>query len=176
MTADAFVDWALQQPGRYELVAGTVYAMAPERARHAQCKALTWAALRAAIALAGRRCEAMPDGMSVRIDASTVYEPDALVYCGPNIDPDAVFVPDPVIVVEVTSPSSGAIDSGAKLSGYFAVPSVVHYLVLNAAARQVVHHRRSETGGIETRVLHAGALALDPPGLAVEVADLFPGL
>jgi Uma2 family endonuclease len=33
MTVEEFVDWAMAQPeGRFELVAGTVVAMAPERA------------------------------------------------------------------------------------------------------------------------------------------------
>lgn len=175
-TADAFLAWAAEQPrGRYELVRGAVVAMAPERAVHARTKARTHHALEDAIAAAGLGCEAFPDGMTVRIGEGTVYEPDALVRCGPATPDEAVEVSDPVIVVEVVSRSSRAIDSGAKLADYFALPSVRHYLVLNTDSRAVTHHRRDGDGAIATHVLHHGRIILDPPGLTVEVADLFPG-
>lgn len=108
MTADAFIVWAMQQPEglRYELVAGEVVAMAPERAGHARTKARIYEAMAQAIPAAELPCEAFPDGMAVRVDADTVFEPDALARCGPRLDDDAVEVADPLIVVEVVSPSS----------------------------------------------------------------------
>jgi Uma2 family endonuclease len=126
-----------------------------------------------AIARAGLGCEAFTDGMAVRIDVTTVYEPDALVRCGPRTPDDSVEVPDPIIVVEVVSRSSRAADNGVKLQDYFTLPSVRHYLVLDADGRTVTHHRRGEDGDISTHVLHAAGLVLDPPGLTIEVADLF---
>ena len=81
MTADQFVAWAMRQPEgeRYELVAGEVVAMAPERAGHSRAKSRIHRALADAVAAAGLPCEAFPDGMAVRIGDDTVYEPDALV-------------------------------------------------------------------------------------------------
>ena len=176
-TADAFIAWAMDQPrGRFELHHGQVVAMAPERVGHARAKA------RAVNALAARpaarrscRCEALTDGVSVRIDDATVFEPDALVRCGPRTPDDVVEIADPVILVEVVSPSSRGIDSGVKLAGYFRLPSVRHYLVLDSAARTITHHRRDAAGEIATRILRDGALELDPPGIAIAVADLFRG-
>ena len=79
-TADEFIAWALEQPaGRFELSNGVVVAMAPERASHNQAKLNTAVALRGAIGARGLPCRAMTDGMAVRIDDRTVYEPDALV-------------------------------------------------------------------------------------------------
>ena len=177
LTADAFIAWAAEQPhGRFELVRGTVVAMAPERAGHARAKARMYRALEDAIATAGQRCEAFPDGMTVRIDDRTVYEPDVLVRCGPRTPDDAVEVADPLIVVEVVSRSSRSIDSGAKLGDYFTLRSVRHYLVVSTDARAVTHHRRGEAGDIATRVLRDGWLELDPPGLRIAVADLFASL
>lgn len=179
-TADAFIAWASAQPrGRHELIGGQVVAMAPERAGHTRAKARAHRALEDAIARSGPGvrsgpgCEAFPDGMSVRIDEFTVYEPDVLVRCGPRTPDDAVEVSDPVILVEVVSRSTRSIDSGAKLGDYFRLPSVRHYLVINADARSVTHHRRTGAGEIATRILLEGRLDLDPPGVAVDVADLF---
>lgn len=177
LTADAFLAWAVEQTsGRFELSLGEVVAMAPERAGHVRAKLDAAIALRAAVAASGLACEAMIDGMSVRIDDMTVYEPDTLVRCGTPTPDDAVEASDPVIVVEVVSPTSRSLDTGAKLVGYFSLPSVRHYLVLDTERRVVVHHRRDDAGAIATALRRDGALDLDPPGLSLAVADLFASL
>ena len=81
------------------------------------------------ITAAGLGCIAYPDGMAVEIDNDTVYEPDALVRCGEPLD-DAVIT-DPLIVVEVLSPSSQARDAGVKLADYARLPSLRHYLLVD---------------------------------------------
>lgn len=176
MTAGAFLQWAMAQPEgvRHELENGEVIAMAPERARHAVTKGATFRALADAIAKAGRPCQVFPDGMAVRIDAATVYEPDAAVRCGDPLDGDALVYDDPVIVVEVLSPSTAMRDESYKLIGYFRLPSVQHYLLVNPESGSVVHHARQRDGTILTRILSGGDLVLDPPGIQVPVAGLFP--
>jgi Uma2 family endonuclease len=174
MTADEFILWAeSQNEGRYELVAGEVVSMAPERSRHALVKARVWRALDDAVRTAQLACSTYPDGMTVVIDERTVYEPDALVRCGEPLDDDAVRIIDPVIIVEVLSPSSRARDAGAKLADYVRLPSLRHYLLIDAKTCAVVHHRIEGGGRIETRVLRDGSLDLDPPGLTIAIADLF---
>jgi Uma2 family endonuclease len=176
LTADEYLDWADEHPGRYELVGGLVVAMAAEQVAHARAKLTAVNALAAGIAARGLPCEAMPDGVGVRVDDLTLYEPDALVRCGERTPGDAKTVSDPVVVVEVVSPSSRSVDTGIKLAGYFRLPSVRHYLVINIDARTVTHHRRDDAGGIATRIHRDGALHLDPPDLALDVANLFAGL
>ena len=174
LTADAFIAWAADQPrGRFELAGGQIVAMAPERAGHTRTKARAHRALEDAIAAPGLDCEAFADGMSVRIDEFTVYEPDVLVRCGPRTPDDAVEVSDPLVVVEVVSRSSRGIDTGAKFDGYFRLASVAHYLVIDAEARVIVHHRRDDGGEIATRIHRGGSLSLDPPGLVLDVGRLF---
>jgi len=176
-TADEFIAWALEQPtGRFELDNGVVVAMAPERANHATAKGNAFVALRNAISARGVACQAFPDGMSVRVNDRTVYEPDALVRCGPQLPGDAIEANDPVIVVEVVSPSSRGVDRGVKLASYFLLPSVRHYLIVDTDKRVVIHNHRGEEGRIEVRILHDSSLTLDPPGLAIEVQDIFAGL
>jgi Uma2 family endonuclease len=106
----------------------------------------------------------------------TVYEPDALVRCGPPLPGDAIEVVDPTIVVEAVSPSSGGVDRGVKLASYFLLPSVRPYLFVDTDKRVVIHHRRGDEGRIEVEVLHDGSLTLDPPGLAIDILDIFADL
>ena len=87
---------------------------------------------------------------------------------------ETIEIDDPIIVVEVLSPSTAAIDHGRKLSGYFSLASVEHYLILDPERRVAIHHKRGQGDAIETRVLTGGAARLDPPGFEVAVEALFP--
>jgi Uma2 family endonuclease len=174
MGRDEFRQWAEQQEGaRYERVNGEPVAMAPERAIHARLKARVWQALHLTLRECGGDCEALPDGMTVEIDADTDYEPDAVVNSGPPIPDDTVAATNPVVVVEVLSPGTRGIDTGAKLDGYFRVPGIIHYLIVLTARRGVIHHRRAHNGGIDTRILSSGKIALDPPGIAIDVDEIY---
>lgn len=111
--------------------------------------------------------------MTVRIDKDTAHEPDALVYCGEKVEPSALEIPNPVIVVEVLSPSTRHIDASAKLAGYFSRPSVMHYVIVDPDQTLVIHHARAAEGAIHTRILRDGILQLDPPGMEVAVAAMY---
>jgi Uma2 family endonuclease len=142
-TADAFIGWAMQQPrGRFELVRGQVVAMSPERAGHTRTKGSIFRALWDAIARAGLGCEAFTDGMAVRIDGSTVDEPDALVRCRPRTPDVSVEIPDPIIAVEVVSPPSRSFDKRAQAAG---LSHAAERAALSAARRQQAHRHSSSS-------------------------------
>jgi Uma2 family endonuclease len=116
-------------------------------------------------------CEVYPDGMALEVDQHTTYEPDAMVRCGPPLPDDAIKVLDPLIVVEVLSPTSRARDTGAKLADYFRMPSLQHYLIVRTEDRSVIHHARGADGAIATRIIRGGPIRLDPPGVAITLAE-----
>lgn len=153
---------------RTELINGQVVAMAPERAAHNRIKIAVIMALDRAVKAAGLSCEAFTDGMTVQIDEHTAYEPDALVNCGERMSGRGMIAPNPVIVVEVLSPTTAHSDTSAKLIGYFKLPSVAHYLVIDPDARTATHYTRE---GVP-EVVAGGPLRLDPPGLTVTIEDL----
>ena len=174
MSREEYRRWAEQQPtGRFERIEGVVVAMAPERANHADRKALIWLALRQAVAAAGLPCHVYPDGMTVEVDESD-FEPDAVLHCGERLAGDAIAVPEPLVIVEVLSPSTRGDDLTRKLVAYFQVPSVRHYLVFWADQPRVLHYRREDDSDrIETRIVTSGAITLDPPGITITVEDLY---
>lgn len=174
MNVDEFLVWAEGRPGRWELEDGRVISMSPERLGHLESKSEALRALERAIRSAKLPCRAVPDGATVRINQKTAFEPDALVYCGARLPPNSIEIPQPIIVVEVLSDSTARRDAHEKLLGYFTVPSIRHYLIVDAEKRCVVHHRRGADDLIETRIIHAGDIRLDPPGLVVPAEGMFP--
>jgi Uma2 family endonuclease len=174
MSREEYRAWANQQNrGRFERVSGVVVAMAPERANHNLAKGNVRDALHQAVRKARLPCQVFADGMTLEVDDSD-YEPDCVVRCGEERLPgDAVAVPDPLIVVEVLSPSTSAIDRAWKLEEYFRLPSMQHYLIVWADRQQIAHHRRTDQGTIETMTVTTGPIRLDPPGIEIQVEEIY---
>ena len=107
------------------------------------------------------------------MDADTDYEPDAIVNCGPPAPGDSVAAANPIVVVEVLSPGTQSVDLSEKFADYSRVPSIQHYLIVRTTRREVIHHRRVGID-IMTHVINVGDIALDPPGIAIGVADMYP--
>ncbi len=147
--------------------------MASERYRHALAKGAVYFQLRQAVAAAGLQCDVFSDGMAVRINDGTVYEPNAALRIGPRLDMDATHYDDPVIVVEVLSPSTRSLDAGLKLAEYFSLSSLRHYVLVRTNPPMVVHHFRLDDGTIQTRPVTAGRLELTPPRISLDVKLMF---
>lgn len=174
MTVPEFLEWALAQPkGRYELVDGQVIAMAPERALHIVVKVAVVRALQDAVAEAGLPCVVYGDGLTVEIDEHRAREPDALIECGKPFDPEAIVAQEPLIVVEVISPSSVDTDTVDKLAEYFSLRSIRHYLVVNPGAKTVIHHAGVGKEEIRTRILRSEEIYLTPPGVTLRLEAIF---
>jgi Uma2 family endonuclease len=185
MTVAAFLDWAAGRPEgeRWELVDGEpvpvrgpalAHAMAAETVVHARVKRRIDHALGAALAQGGHACEVFVSGPKVQIDAGSAFEPDVVVSCAEV--PDGLLVPEPLIVVEVLSPSARDKDLTVKLAGYAALPSVAHYLLVDTRRRLVVHHHRAPgEQELRTRVARSGTLRLDPPGLDLDLDAIYAG-
>jgi Uma2 family endonuclease len=171
---EAYRAWCDAQPrGRFERVEGRIVAMAPERGAHLLAKAAVYRALYRAVAAAGLSCQVLPDGATIETGDSD-YEPDATVNCGALMAPDDIAAPNPVIVVEVLSPGTRAVDTGRKLFGYFLVPSIAHYLIVDPVRRRVIHHRR-DGERIDTAILASGPIAMDPPGISITMDEIYEG-
>jgi Uma2 family endonuclease len=175
MTVDDYLAWAAAQGGipRAELINGQVVFMPPEFIAHTRVKRAIFRALVRAVEEASVDAEVFTDGVTIPIDAHTAYEPDASVRLGASLSGDQMKVPDPVIVVEVLSPSSAHSDTSAKLIGYFKLASMRHYLVIDPQKQSVTDHARTVQDAVVARTLTSGALNLDPPGFTIRIGDLF---
>ena len=178
LSTDEFLQWLENraETERWELVDGEpVRSMSPETVRHVELKRNVLESLRDGLRAAGLPCRAFGDGVAVRVDPRSYFQPDASVSCAEHVDPDAIEVPDPIVVVEVVSPGTRVRDGTVKLVDYFTVPSVQHYLLIETRKRLVLHHRRGADGEVVTRFLSDGRLQLDPPGIEVVIAALYAG-
>ena len=175
MTRDEFVAWYEQQPDgrRYERINGIIVAKTPQTVGHIRCKMAACMAFDRAIKDAGLTgCEALLGGMLVPTDDNDLI-PDGLVRRGPRLPNDAIFVPDPVVVVEVVSPDTETLDRTTKRHAYFQLPSVRQYLMIWPNESRIVRHSRLSTGNFATDVFTTGPIRIDPPGISVTVEEFY---
>jgi Uma2 family endonuclease len=178
MTVGEFLGWSEEQAddARYELVAGLpVRLMAPTNIRHAQIQYNAGQALRRGIGEARLRCRVYDAGPGVAVghEGDECRIPDIVVTCAMEIDETARLVPEPVIIVEVASPSTRLADVNDKVEFYGGIASIRHYLVIEQDRRRVVYHGRGPSGGLEPRILREGEIALDPPGIRLALDALY---
>ena len=95
-------------------------------------------------------------------------------YVIPRLDPDTVVAANPVVVVEVLSPSTQSIGNGEKLADHFRLASIRHCLIVRARRREIIHHRRTGPE-IVSRTINLGPIQLDPPGITINIAAIHDG-
>ena len=173
MTVDEYLPWAVTQDGRWELIDGRPIKIPSETFDHIDVKFYVCLVLKQLIDEAGLELHTLSDGATVRINPHNANEPDALVYAGPKRPGRSIELSDPIIVIEVISPTSGARDKTRKRADYFSLPSVEHYLVVEPEPHTVLHFDRGNWQGDPRELNETETIDLDPPGLVVPVHRCF---
>ena len=174
LDADEFLRWAEgRTPLRYELVRGKVVRMAAERAEHAIYKGNAYRALLTAAGRGAPGLSVVVDGLSVVTGDGSVREPDVVVNDGP-LPRGSLVAPNPVLLVEVSSPGSIRTDEIHKLGEYASLASVKHYVVIHPDDRSIVWFaRNADTLTFTTTFLSAGRMTFAPFDLTIDIADIF---
>lgn len=125
MDQKAFLAWVQGREERYELDRGRVVMMTGGSRAHWQITANLLRALDAR--LDPNRFAVLPE-FGVSLDANTIRFPDVVVDVAGEQSSDLTAT-EPLLVVEVLSPSSERTDLGDKASEYLRLPSLLAYLV-----------------------------------------------
>ena len=116
--------------GRWELIGGIPYAMAPlPRPKHQRLSGRIHYLLERALKEAGcSECVALPP-VDWKISEDTVVQPDNLVFCGSLPEEDYLVSP-PVLIFEVLSPSTATKDRILKF-GLYEEAGVKYYVLVD---------------------------------------------
>lgn len=176
MDLEAFLSWDDGTDTRYELVGGFVVAMAPPSRAHGILAARVTARLEASLAHR-RPCVAQSEAGVLRPDrADTFFVADIVVTCTP-FDHRAQTVDEPILIVEILSPSTELHDRRFKVPVYREIETVQEVLLVGSDARYVELHRRS--GGqwiVEILRGPDDAVALTSVGTDIPLAELYDGI
>jgi len=141
MSAADFLVWDESQTIRHEFVRGEVFAMAGAEEAHGVVAGNLYMALRAH--LKGTPCRTSMSEMKLRVEAADSYfYPDVMVTCSAADAADKLIKREPLLVVEVLSPSTAAYDRGDKFASYRQLPSLREYLLVDLKGRRFDLYRK----------------------------------
>jgi Uma2 family endonuclease len=170
MTFDEYLAFEERSPVKHEYIAGEVYAMSGVTTRHNLITLNMATHLRAAARARG--CRVFATDVKVKV-TDRVYYPDLMVACGKAAAVERI-VEEPSLIVEVTSPSTRAIDRREKLEAYRRLPSLQLYLVVEQRRRHVLAYRREADGGwTREEVQGDGGIALPVLDTGITLAAIY---
>lgn len=176
LSEEEYLKLEAQSPIRHEYVDGELFAMTWCTLRH------NTIALNIASVLKGHLrdtpCRVFINDVPVRVaKTNAYYYPDLLVACrrgAEAIDLDAVTVETPVLVAEVLSPGTEAIDRREKLLAYRTI--VEYVLISQDQARVEIHRRRGDIGWEKIEYSGEEIVELASIGLQIGMRDIYEGV
>lgn len=153
MTAAEFLAWDESQTVKHEFVRGEVFMMNGVVDTHNVAAMNLVIALRQHLRGSARRVYS--SDVKLRVEAADCFfYPDLMVTCSALDAADRLIKREPVLVVEVLSPSTAAFDRGDKFAAYRMLQSLREYLLVDVEQRRCELYRIGSDG---LWVLHPGA-------------------
>ena len=170
MTVAEFLEWDDGIDTRYELVYGRVVAMAPASPNHSVIASKIVGALESRLK---SPCYVGIEAGVVRPDRDdTFYEADVVVSRTP-LGPGMAVIPDPVVVIEVLSPSTLEHDRGRKAYDYRRTESVQEIVLVSSEQRHVVIWRRRGAKWEVEDLIGDAALELEAVAVSIPLAAIY---
>jgi Uma2 family endonuclease len=176
MTLEEFLRWDDGTDARYELIGGFPVAMAPPAEAHRILAVRLVSRIDAV--LAGRRpCNAQIDPGVVCSDrADSYYVPDIAVTCEPN-EPGRQAMVDPILIVEILSPSTERTDRRLKLPVYQTIASIREIMLIDADSHHAeIYRRENDRWGIRLVRGAEATLFLASVDLQISMSELYEGI
>lgn len=174
-TPDEFLRWNEGREGKFDLVQGKIVDMMVRVSRaHAVLAVSLAALLRAKLAFPPYTVSSADFGVKT---GKSVRYPDVMVDGAFNSTADLAATA-PLVIAEILSPSTMAIDFGEKVEEYKSVKSLRHYIVLAQDEPRVwLWSRNADDSWNGPDILAGKAETLDLPGIdcVLLLADVYTG-
>jgi Uma2 family endonuclease len=147
VTEEAYLAFERASPVKHEYIHGRMYAMTGAKEPHNLIAGNTIAALHGQ--LRRKPCRVYPSDMRVKVIATGLNTyPDIVVVCGQPQFTDTVrdTVTNPIVIVEILSPSTERYDRGTKFQHYRSIDTLRDYILIAQDKQRVEHFTRQESG------------------------------
>ena len=146
LTVEEYLEWEEANFEKHEYIDGEVRCMAGANRRHNQIATNTGSAIWQL--LSDSNCTVLNSDMRAKVGATRYVYPDLSVVCDEMLfeRDNEMELLNPVLVIEVTSPSSIDYDRGYKRDFYFDVSTIEAYLIINQHRVYAELYTRQESG------------------------------
>ncbi len=130
---------------KHEFFQGEIFAMSGGTFNHARISGNIYAAF--ATRLRGKNCTPMNSDMRIHTPSGLDTYPDLSLFCGQaQLQDSQRSLLNPVVIVEVLSPSTRDYDRGGKFALYRSIPTLCDYVLVDSEQVWVEHFRRADNG------------------------------
>jgi len=158
-----------------EYIDGEVFAMAGARLAHITICTNLAASL--GTKLRGTLCRALVNDMRVRTPRTDLYAyPDLAIVCGDVQLEDEEFdtLLNPVVLIEVLSPSTEAWDRGGKFARYQTIESLQEYVLVSQAEARIETYTREADHWVLTTLIGEDAIwSIRAASIEVPVMEIY---
>jgi Uma2 family endonuclease len=128
---------------KHEFFRGEIFAMAGGTFNHARISGKTFSALE--VKLRGKPCQPTNSDMKIETPKGLITYPDAAVFCGkPELTANQCALLNPVVIIEVLSPSTRRYDQSDKFLLYRSIETFKDYILIDSEKVHVQHFRKTE--------------------------------
>ncbi len=145
MTVEDFLDFAESSEEHYEFIDGEPCLMSGGKLNH--FRIIKWILMLLERQMENTDLEALPNGMLVRVGEASLVAPDVIVVRGqPQTESNTRILLNPILVVEVLSPTSIDHDRVLKRGYYWDVQSIQAYVIVEQEYPLVELYTRGASG------------------------------
>ena len=175
-TIEDYLEMEASANQKHEYYKGEIFAMAGARADHN--KIVFNMAILLNRKLEGRGCEIFNSDQRVHVKANTLFTyPDLTIVCGDPVyyNDDEMNLTNPVVIVEVLSPSTKGYDRGDKFELYKGIPSLREYLLVDSQSVLVEHFHKDAKGDWILQTYNKGTdtISIETAGASLLLADMY---
>ncbi|HEV2855927.1 MAG TPA: Uma2 family endonuclease [Thermoanaerobaculia bacterium] len=176
LTIQEYLAFERQSETKHDYFDGEIFAMSGASRIHGLITGNIFGEIRNQ--LKGRPCEVYSESMRVRTPDDLFTYPDVVAVCGePRFD-DTEFdtLLNPMLIVEVLSPTTEGYDRGIKSARYRALPTLVEHVLVAQDRCHVEHLVRQTDGGhwlLEELSDLDGLLELPSIGCRLPLAEIY---
>jgi Uma2 family endonuclease len=174
LTPREYLDLEEQAEYKSEYYQGEIFAMSGGSPNHALIAANLIATLQSQ--LKGTGCRVFTGDLRVHIPASELYTyPDVTVVCGKlELTGDRQDnLANPILIVEVLSPSTESYDRGQKFSLYRSIPSLREYVLVSQDRISIEIFHKNDAGIWELHLPEEGNVILASVGCRIQLDDVY---
>jgi Uma2 family endonuclease len=161
MSAQDYLGFERQSEFRHEFYKGEIFQMSGASRKH---NTIVCNQLR------GKNCEGYANDMRVHIPATGLFTyPDVVIVCGEPkfLDDEFDTLLNPVVLIEVLSPSTADFDRGRKFWHYQSIESLREYVLIAQDEMNVEHLIKQESGRWHVAEYSAPETEIELPSVGV---------
>ncbi len=169
--------FALDQEGgeRYEFFNGEVFNMSGAQPNHnIICVNI---AREISTFLKKSGCQTFSSDQRVKVKESSPYlYPDLSVACQPEFEKinSLLTLINPILIIEVLSPSTAEYDKRAKFIQYQSIESLQYYILIDSEETAVLYYQKSESGWLPTFLSEADdKLLIDSMNIILTLEEIY---